>query len=471
MKRSLKELKERQKKKRQSNLEKSNNRLTSYGFSSSKSSIKKIENNEQVKSNLNVIPNSSLKPPLKRSQSLNVIPNKKIKAEDENTINTLISGHIKKNSFISSFNPKLKHSRSFNEVPAKKVIKNPFQDLTADNTIVKDPFSLLKHISNIDDNENSDEKNKEEPQNSLNNLSSNIFNIDYLNSELKQFAEPPTSIDENDDSKKEVETIKNNKISYDNLIDKEEFHYYNTRHFIESDDDMSVSDKESVASDTDIKDIEIPHDEYSDDDNMMQFEQTSEPSSNNSLSQNITNKKTSDNQSRLLLDTLQQNDEVNMDINSAKENYILNDIEKKNTKNTEKSNSILEGNGFRDQLKLKNLKQEQNLPYDYTVKKKITFYSNSTFESYGEQTSQDESKCLQAFVRDEKLNNVYKRVQQLLYYYIYPASQFPLSLIKVLQKILWKAKNRDINELMNNPTISDDEKDDLKFFKKNEDDW
>jgi len=36
---------------------------------------------------------------------------------------------------------------------------------------------------------------------------------------------------------------------------------------------------------------------------------------------------------------------------------------------------------------------------------------------------------------------------------------------------LWKAKNRDINELMNNPTISDDEKDDLKFFKKNEDDW
>jgi len=70
---------------------------------------------------------------------------------------------------------------------------------------------------------------------------------------------------------------------------------------------MSVSDKESVASDTDIKDIEIPHDEYSDDDNMMQFEQTSEPSSNNSLSQNITNKKTSDNQSRLLLDTLQQN--------------------------------------------------------------------------------------------------------------------------------------------------------------------
>jgi len=339
MKRSLKELKERQKKKRQSNLEKSNNRLTSYGFSSSKSSIKKIENNEQVKSNLNVIPNSSLKPPLKRSQSLNVIPNKKIKAEDENTINTLISGHIKKNSFISSFNPKLKHSRSFNEVPAKKVIKNPFQDLTADNTIVKDPFSLLKHISNIDDNENSDEKNKEEPQNSLNNLSSNIFNIDYLNSELKQFAEPPTSIDENDDSKKEVETIKNNKISYDNLIDKEEFHYYNTRHFIESDDDMSVSDKESVASDTDIKDIEIPHDEYSDDDNMMQFEQTSEPSSNNSLSQNITNKKTSDNQSRLLLDTLQQNDEVNMDINSAKENYILNDIEKKNTKNTEKVHS------------------------------------------------------------------------------------------------------------------------------------
>jgi len=147
---------------------------------------------------------------LKRSQSLNVIPNKKIKAEDENTINTLISGHIKKNSFISSFNPKLKHSRSFNEVPAKKVIKNPFQDLTADNTIVKDPFSLLKHISNIDDNENSDEKNKEEPQNSLNNLSSNIFNIDYLNSELKQFAEPPTSIDENDDSKKEVETIKVN---------------------------------------------------------------------------------------------------------------------------------------------------------------------------------------------------------------------------------------------------------------------
>ncbi|OUM62509.1 hypothetical protein PIROE2DRAFT_11202, partial [Piromyces sp. E2] len=118
-----------------------------------------------------------------------------------------------------------------------------------------------------------------------------------------------------------------------------------------------------------------------------------------------------------------------------------------------------------------NLKQGEDLPYDYTVKRKITFYSNSSFELYGEQTTQDESKCLQAFVKDEKLNNIYKRVQQLLYYYIYPANQFPLSLIKVLQKILWKAKNRDTNELMNNPTISDDEKDDLKYFKKCEDDW
>ncbi|OUM62508.1 hypothetical protein PIROE2DRAFT_11201, partial [Piromyces sp. E2] len=316
MKRSLKELKERQKKNRQNNLEKFNNRLTSYGFSSSKSSLKKVENNGLNKSISNDISNSSLKPslPLKRSQSLNVIPNKKLKAEDEN------------------------------------------------NSIVKDPFSLLKHISNIEENDNDNDndngnsnendKKKENFQNSLNNLSSNIFNIDYLNSEMKQFTEPSTNNIDDSDIYKKVEILK---VPYDNLIDKEELHYYNTRHFIESDDDISISDKESVASDTDIKDIEIPYENYNDVNNEMKTEQKSNPLTNNSVSQDITNKNNSNSQSRLLLDTLQQNDEINKDISSAQENNILNDIEKKNIKNIEKEKSkmILEGNGFRDQLKLK----------------------------------------------------------------------------------------------------------------------
>ncbi|ORX46856.1 hypothetical protein BCR36DRAFT_371959 [Piromyces finnis] len=312
MKRSLKELKERQKKKRQSHLEKSNSSLTSYGFSSSKSSLKNIDNNIQEKSISKDISNSTVKPtlPLKRSQSLNIIPGKKIKEEDENTINTLISGHIKKNSFISAFNPKLKHPRSFNEVPPKKRFKNPFQDLTSDNTVVKDPFSLLKNISNISDNENINNDNKQEQQNSLNNLSSNIFNINYLSSELKQFAEPLNNKIEENESFKEDEKVKNNKILYDDLVDKEELHYYNTRHFIESDDDMSITDEDSVASDTDIKDIEIPHEDYNED-NEMQLEQESEPPTTDSLPQDITNKNSLDNQPRLLLDTLQQNVNVN----------------------------------------------------------------------------------------------------------------------------------------------------------------
>jgi len=40
-----------------------------------------------------------------------------------------------------------------------------------------------------------------------------------------------------------------------------------------------------------------------------------------------------------------------------------------------------------------------------------------------------------------------------------------------LQKVLWKAKNKDLNDLINNQSISEDEKEDLLYFKKNEDDW
>lgn len=469
MKRSLKELKERQKKKRQSNLENSNNRLTSYGFSSKRINTIKSYTQETIPVENT---HSSLKPPfpLKKSQSLTVIPNKKIRTEDENTINTLISGHIKKNAFISSFKPSLKRTRSYNETPTKRVITNPFQDLSADNTIIKDPFSLLKKISNIEIEESEKDKNNEKPQNELSKLSSNIFNIDYLNTESKQFTEPPTN--NNTTSNVENENHEKIKESFEKLIDKEELHNYNTRHFIENDDDddddISESDKESIASDTDIRDIVIHHE--NDD-----IEEKKEEEENNISDQMIveTSNNSSNNQqknsSRLLLDTLQHNDEINMDINTANDDYILNGLKKNNNnKNTEKENKnkVLEDNNFRNQLNLKNIKQGPNIPYDYTIKKNITFYSNSTFEWYGEQTTQNESKCLQAFVKDEKLSDIYKRVQQLLYYYIYPLNQFPQTTIKTLQKVLWKAKNKELNDLINNPSINDDEKEDLLYFKK-----
>jgi len=361
MKRSLKELKERQKKKRQSNLENSNNRLTSYGFGSKR--INSIKNHTQETIPVeNTYSTLKLPLPLKKSQSLTVIPNKKIRTEDENTINTLISGHIKKNAFISSFNFSLKRTRSYNETPIKRVITNPFQDLSADNTIIKDPFSLLKKISNIEIEENERDKNNEEPQNELSKLSSNIFNIDYLNTEFKQFTEPSTDYN-NSTSNVENENHKKIKESFEKLIDKEELYNYNTRHFIENsdddnddDDDMSESEKESVASDTDIRDIEIPHENF--DIEKEKEEEKKEITSDQIIDEipNNSNNNQQKNSSRLLLDTLQQNDEINMDINIANDDYILNGIKKNNSnKNAEKENNnkVLEDNNFRSQLNLK----------------------------------------------------------------------------------------------------------------------
>jgi len=160
-----------------------------------------------------------------------------------------------------------------------------------------------------------------------------------------------------------------------------------------------------------------------------------------------------------------------MDPSSMNNDYLINGIKKKEINKEKQSKKILEGNTFRDQLNLKNLKQEPNLPYDYTIKKKITFYSNSSFDWCGEQTTQDESICLQSFVKDNKLNDIYKRIQQLLYYYIYPSDQLSISSIKVLQKILWKGKNKDLNDLINNPTINEDTREEIKYFRKIEDDW
>lgn len=51
----------------------------------------------------------------------------------------------------------------------------------------------MKKISNIEIEESEKDKNNEKPQNELSKLSSNIFNIDYLNTESKQFTEPPTN--------------------------------------------------------------------------------------------------------------------------------------------------------------------------------------------------------------------------------------------------------------------------------------
>eukprot|EP00833_Pecoramyces_ruminatium_P002221 jgi/Orpsp1_1/1176253/evm.model.c7180000056952.2 len=477
MKRSLKELKERQRKKRQNNIDKSTNRLTSYGFKSSRINS---SNQNNIDSQI-ILPkdsNNSSKnciPTLKRSQSLNIIPNnKKFKSEDENTINTLISSHLKKSSFsyIASFNP-LKHSRSYNEIQNKKINKNPFQDLNSDNTIVLDPFSLLKNLSKVDNEENDKDI---ELKNGLNNLSSNIFNIEYLNLENNEVTEPLNNKDKKNKNSFE-EISKNNKINI-LKVDEAEFTTYNSRYIIESDDEdeISLSEKESVASDTDIRDIlQNEDDEDDEDENFI---------SNQSLSKNIETPSNTENNyknnkdnvkeksSVYLLDILKQNKKISTDTNITSEEFILKGLKsKKSSNNEEQSKKVLDGNNFRDQLNLKNLKQEESLPYDYTIKKKITFYSNSSFDWNGEQTTQDESECLKAFVKDIKINDIYKRIQQLLYYYVYPTNQLSISSIKVLQKVLWKAKNKDLNDLMNNSTISEDEKEEIQYYKKIDDEW
>ncbi|ORX83813.1 hypothetical protein BCR32DRAFT_291793 [Anaeromyces robustus] len=497
MKRSLKELKERQKKKRQGYLENSNNRLTSYGFSSSKLNYNNkvnniIKDNAEPKSNDNI---NSFKPSivsLKRSQSLNSVPSKKIKAEEENTINTLICSHLKKKIYpqFTSLNP-LKHTKSFNEIPEKKINKNPFQNLTPDNSVIVDPFSLLKNILSVTD-ENTNEKNeKEEPKYGLNNLSSSIFNIEYLNSEMEKFNKPSEDIEKEKTDANDDVNMKKSKITYDTFVGKGEFNDYDTRYLVESDDEMSLSERESVASETDIRDIEILHDnnEAYDINPSDQISINPEMNLNDNNLKKENNMNIEDKPSFILLDTLKQNDEVNMDPDSINNDYMLNGIKKKGINTEKESKKILDGNTFRDQLNLKsdnsnnnnnnnnnnhnnnNLKQKPYLPYDYTIKKKISFYSNSSFDWCGEQTTQDESICLQSFVKDNKLNDIYKRIQQLLYYYIYPSDQFSISSIKVLQKVLWKGKNKDLNDLINNPTISEDTREEIKYFRKIEDDW
>ncbi|ORY22285.1 hypothetical protein LY90DRAFT_675932 [Neocallimastix californiae] len=442
MKRSLKELKERQKKKRQNSLNKSNNSLTSYGFSSSRLNSKNNQNkngSQEISPKENKASQKAL-PPLKRSQSLNIISN-----------NLLMKCQKKK----------------------KNVIKNPFQDLNSNNTIVLDPFSLLKNITKVENDEDKDNESKTQ-ENDINKLSSDIFNIDYLNLEMGKNTEPPEGKEVNDKDHEisSKENIPNSKKNYILKVDEEEFTSYNSRYIIESDEeeDLSLSEKESVASDTDIRDIIQDEEEmdYENDNSAstpLVSEDTESTSTTTPIQKNNKNeiKRKS---SAFLLDTMKQNDEVHMDVNMTNDTDILSGIKKKKTSKEKESDKILDGNSFRDQLNLKSLKQDFSLPYDYTVKKKISFFSNSPFEWYGEQTSQEESKCLKAFVKDNKLNDIYNRIQQLLYFYVYPLNQLSTSSINILQKVLWKAKNKDLNDLMKNPTISEEEKDEIEYYKK-----
>jgi hypothetical protein len=360
----------------------------------------------------------------------------------------------------------------------KNVIKNPFQDLNSNNTIVLDPFSLLKNITKVENDEDKDNESKTQ-ENDINKLSSDIFNIDYLNLEMGKNTEPPEGKEVNDKDHEisSKENIPNSKKNYILKVDEEEFTSYNSRYIIESDEeeDLSLSEKESVASDTDIRDIIQDEEEmdYENDNSAstpLVSEDTESTSTTTPIQKNNKNeiKRKS---SAFLLDTMKQNDEVHMDVNMTNDTDILSGIKKKKTSKEKESDKILDGNSFRDQLNLKSLKQDFSLPYDYTVKKKISFFSNSPFEWYGEQTSQEESKCLKAFVKDNKLNDIYNRIQQLLYFYVYPLNQLSTSSINILQKVLWKAKNKDLNDLMKNPTISEEEKDEIEYYKKIDDEW
>jgi len=221
----------------------------------------------------------------------------------------------------------------------KNVIKNPFQDLNSNNTIVLDPFSLLKNITKVENDEDKDNESKTQ-ENDINKLSSDIFNIDYLNLEMGKNTEPPEGKEVNDKDHEisSKENIPNSKKNYILKVDEEEFTSYNSRYIIESDEeeDLSLSEKESVASDTDIRDIIQDEEEmdYENDNSAstpLVSEDTESTSTTTPIQKNNKNeiKRKS---SAFLLDTMKQNDEVHMDVNMTNDTDILSGIKKKKNK-------------------------------------------------------------------------------------------------------------------------------------------